>query len=148
MIVIVDESNLPDAGRIHSESWKESHRSFCSEGFVEKHTPEAQTDYLRQEIKNGKQAFMLIDGCPVGIVSIHGSLIENLYVLPQKQNRGYGEKLLRFAMGQCAGIPTLWVLNINEGAYRLYTRSGFEMTGNRKQLNEKLCELEMQHLGK
>lgn len=33
-IVKITENNIGDAGKIHSESWKESHKSFCSEGFV------------------------------------------------------------------------------------------------------------------
>lgn len=48
--VNVTELNVADAGCIHSESWKESHRSFCSAEFVEKHTPTAQAEYLRREI--------------------------------------------------------------------------------------------------
>ena len=76
-ITKVDEANITDAGRIHSESWKESHRSFCSAEFVEKHTPAAQADYLRREMNAGKSIYMLIDGYPVGIVSVHGNFIEN-----------------------------------------------------------------------
>ena len=86
-ITKVDEGNIADAGRIHSESWKESHRSFCSAEFVEKHTPAAQVDFLRREMNTGKTIYMLIDNYPVGIVSVYGSLIENLYVLPQTVKR-------------------------------------------------------------
>ena len=93
-IVEVTELNIVDASRIHSESWKESHRSFCSAEFVEKHTPAAQADFLRREINIGKTFYMLIDNYPVGIVSVHGSLIENLYVLPSEQRKGYGSQLL------------------------------------------------------
>ncbi len=143
MIVEVNEQNIGDAGRIHSESWKESHRGFCSAAFVEKHTVAAQTAYLRREIQAGKRVFMLIDEQPVGIVSIQGSLIENLYILPQEQNKGYGTRLLKFAIAQCEGVPTLWILNNNEGAYRLYSRHGFEKTGKKKPLNERLYESEM-----
>ena len=46
----VTELNIADAGRIHSESWKESHSSFCSAEFVEKHTPAAQADLLGGQI--------------------------------------------------------------------------------------------------
>lgn len=53
--VEVTELNIADAGRIHSESWKDSHRSFCSAEFVEKHTPAAQAEYLRRELALGKQ---------------------------------------------------------------------------------------------
>ena len=142
-ITKVDEANIADAGRIHSESWKESHRSFCSTEFVEKHTPVAQAEYLRQEMNAGKSIYVLIDGYPVGIVSVHGNLIENLYVLPSEQRKGYGSQLLHHAIQQCTGIPCLWILNNNEGAYRLYTKNGFKKTGNRKQLNDTLYEVEL-----
>ena len=142
-ITKVDEANIADAGRIHSESWKESHRSFCSAAFVEKHTPMAQAAYLRREMDAGKRVYMLIDEHPVGIVSVHGNLIENLYVLPSEQRKGYGSKLLHYAIQQCTGIPCLWILNNNEGAFRLYSKNGFKETGNRKQLNDTLYEMEL-----
>jgi len=141
--VEVTEQNIADAGRIHSESWKESHRSFCSAEFVEKHTPTVQVEYLRREMNVGKSIYMLIDGYPVGIVSVYGSLIENLYVLPSEQRKGYGSQLLNYAIRQCSGTPSLWILNNNEGAYRLYSRNGFKKTGNRKQLNDTLYEVEL-----
>ena len=142
-IIKVDEASIADAGRVHSESWKESHRSFCSAEFVEKHTPAAQADFLRREMNSGKTFYMLIDNYPVGIVSVHGSLIENLYVLPSEQRKGYGSQLLHYAIQQCAGTPCLWILNNNEGAYRLYAKNGFIETGNRKQLNNTLYEMEL-----
>lgn len=146
--VEVTEQNIADAGRIHSESWKESHRSFCSAEFVEKHTPIAQAEYLRREIDVGKSVYMLIDDYPVGIVSVHGGLIENLYVLPSEQRKGYGTQLLKFAIQKCQSTPKLWILNINEGAYRLYTKNGFNETGNRKKLNKNLYEMELAYAEK
>ena len=146
--VEITEQNIVDAGRIHSESWKESHRSFCSVEFVEKHTPAAQADYLRREMATGKHIYILIDEYPVGIVSVHGNLIENLYVLPSEQRKGYGAQLLEFAIHKCQGTPKLWILNINEGAYRLYTEHGFKETGNRKQLNDNLYEMELAYAEK
>ena len=139
--VEVTEQNISDAGRIHSESWKESHRSFCSTEFVEKHTPAAQADYLRREMNTGKSIYKLIDNYPVGIVSVYGNLIENLYVLPSEQRKGYGSLLLDYAIRHCTGTPSLWILNNNEGAYRLYSKNGFKVTGNRKQLNDTLYEM-------
>ena len=142
-IIEVTDDDLPQAGRIHSESWKESHRSFCTAEFVEKHSPDAQTEYLRREMAAGKRVWMLMDESPVGLVSVQGSLIENLYILPQCQGKGYGTKLLHFAMAQCGGRPTLWILDNNEGAYRLYARNGFRKTGRRMKLTESLYEIEM-----
>ena len=141
--VEVTEQNIADAGCIHSKRWKESHRSFCSAEFVEKHTPAAQVDYLRRETVAGKHIYILIDEYPVGIVSVQGDLIENLYVLPSEQRKDYGTQLLEFAIQKYLGTPKLWILNINEGAYRLYTNHGFKETGDRKQLNDHLYEFEM-----
>lgn len=143
----VTEQNIFEAGRIHSESWKESHRSFCSAEFVEKHTPAAQANYLRREIAFGKKLYMLVEEHPAGIVSVHGSLIENLYVPPHEQRKGYGTRLLQFAVRQCDKTPILWILDNNEGAYRLYIRNGFRETGRKKRLNDHLCEIELAKYG-
>ena len=143
MIVEVTEHNIETAGYIHAMSWQESHRSFCSAEFVAKHTPAAQTEYLRRELAAGKRIFLLTEESPVGIVSVDGNLIENLYVLPWEQGKGHGTRLLRFAMEQCAGTPTLWILNNNEGARRLYVCQGFRETGRTKPLTENLWEVEL-----
>ena len=140
----VTEQTLSAAGYVHAESWRASHRDICPPDFVAAHTAQAQTEYLRQEMAQGKRLFLLTDGGPVGIVTVWGSLIENLYVLPGRQGRGYGSRLLKFAMAQCQGAPTLWVLNSNENAHRLYLRHGFRQTGVIKYLNDTLLEREPQ----
>lgn len=142
MIERVDESNIAAAGMVHSASWRASH-GFCSPEFVAKHTPEAQTEFLRREMAAGKELFLLSDPEPAGIVSVQGELIENLYVLPERWGRGYGSALLSFAAARCEGVPRLWVLSSNEGARRLYLRLGFRETGNRKPLSGGLEEIEM-----
>jgi len=142
MIAAVDEANVAAAGAVHARSWRASH-GFCTPDFVAAHTAETQTAYLRREIAAGKSVFLLLDPEPAGIVSVHGDLIENLYVLPEKQGRGYGSELLAFAAARCVGAPRLWVLNINENARRLYERRGFRETGNRRELKDGLTEIEM-----
>lgn len=148
MIVSIDESNLPLAARVHAVSWQDSHRSFCSEDFVLSHTPERQQEYLRHEIAAGKKLYMLQEDSPLGIVSVCGNLIENLYVLPQAQRKGYGTMLLQFALQQCDAVPTLWVLSNNAPALAFYQKHGFLFTGKRKQLRDDLFELEMVHTQK
>ena len=86
---------------------------------------------------------MLSDGEPKGIVTVNENLIENLYVLPEAQNRGYGTALLRFAVSQCPGVPELWILNNNTDARRLYEKHGFRLTGKSNQLRPDLSELQM-----
>ena len=53
-------------------------------------------------------------------------------MLPERQNLGYGTKLLQFAIEQCTDTPTLWILENNLRAKRLYERMGFSETGRRK----------------
>lgn len=143
-IVPVTQEELPLAGFIHSESWRASHKDFCTEDFLARHSPEAQTAYLRGEMAQGKRLFFLRCPEPVGIVTVWGNLIENLYILPAMQNRGYGSVLLRYAMAQCEGTPALWILENNEGARRLYHRFGFRETGRANQLNDWLREIELE----
>ena len=113
MITPVDKTNIMQAAAIHAISWQASHRTFCAPDFVEKHTPERQLEYLQSKMKNGSKVYMLVDEKPVGIVSVTGSLIEDLYVLPDMQNRGYGTELLQFAIKQCTNTPALWILENN-----------------------------------
>ena len=86
---------------------------------------------------------MLVMEEPVGIVSIAGNVMEDLYVLPDQQNKGFGTMLLRYAMAKCAGIPALWILENNLGAKRLYRRMGFMETGRRQPITEGLDEIEL-----
>ena len=144
MIVRVDEETLPIAAEIHAVSWRDSHRAFCTEAFVQQHTAARQKAYLEQEMRDGKQLYMLVRDIPVGIVSIKDDLIENLYVLPSEQRKGCGTELLRFAMEKCTGKPRLWVLDNNEKAQSLYFKHGFRMTGKSNPLTEQLSELEME----
>lgn len=143
MIQLVTQAELMAAATIHSESWQNSHREICSPEFLALHTPERQKVYLEAAMAKGARLYLLIDEKPVGIVSVQGDLIENLYVLPSQQNKGYGTQLLSFALGQCASTPRLWILNTNQGAQRLYERNGFRPTGNILQHSGGIYELEM-----
>jgi len=142
MIVTVDQSNLSEAATIHSVSWQESHRSFCSPDFVALHTPQHQEEYLQQKIDQGSRVFMLIEDKPVGVVSVTGSLIEDLYILPNYQHQGFGTRLLHFGIEHCDGTPTLWILENNKGAEKLYRREGFRETGRRNAITDVLDEIE------
>ena len=147
MILKVDASNIRDAARVHAEAWQASHRAFCRRDFVEQHSPERQQAYLQNKMDQGSAVYMLVEDQPVGVVSVTGNLIEDLYVLPALQNRGYGTQLLRFAMARCEGTPTLWILENNESAARLYHRMGFAETGGRHVITKGLDEIEFAWTG-
>ena len=142
MIISVDKTNLLQAAIIHSISWKESHRTFCTPDFIELHTPERQRDYLNHKMNSGTKIYMLVEEKPLGIISVTYSLIEDLYVLPNMQNMGHGTKLLQYAIDQCTDTPTLWILENNIKAERLYRRMGFKKTGRKNSITSGLDEIE------
>ena len=145
MIEPVNEQNIDIAAAIHSESWKESHRAFCAPDFVELHSQEHQKEYLLEKMKAGTLLYMLFDeasGKNVGIVSVTENLIEDLYILQAEKKKGYGTKLLQFAVGQCTDTPTLWILENNINAERLYRRMGFKETGRKNASTNGLDEIE------
>ena len=142
MIISVDVTNLLQAATIHSISWKESHRAFCTPDFIESHTPDRQREYLSSKMNSGTRLYMLVEEKPLGIVSVTHSLIEDLYVLPDMQNMGYGTKLLQYAIDQCTDTPTLWILENNIKAERLYRRMGFKKTGRKNSITGGLDEIE------
>ena len=81
----------------------------CSSEFIEKHTPETQTEYLRKELSSGKQLFMLVDSYSIDIVRYKAIVLKTYMLQPDAQNCGYGTMLLKYAMKQCKGSLRLWV---------------------------------------
>ena len=130
MILPVDQNNIKEAAAVHAASWQDSHRAFCSADFVALHSPERQEQYIFQKMSEGSRFYL------------RDSLIEDLYVLPEAQGKGYGTALLRYAVSQCTGIPTLWILENNERAAALYHRIGFSETGRRSTITRGLDEVE------
>ena len=98
--------------------------------------------FCGSEVNSGEMTVVYIDEKPIGIVSVTNSLIENLYVLPDLQNMGYGTKLLQFAISQCSDTPALWILENNTRAEKLYRRMGFKKTGKRNSITDVLDEIE------
>lgn len=142
-ILQVHADNLIQAAEVHAISWRESHKAFCSPSFVAEHTTQRQARFLQREIDAGKKLFMLVDEIPVGIVSVDGSRIANLYVLPEQQRKGYGSKLLEHAISQCDGTPCLWILSNNKVAEQMYYKRGFRPSGIRKYVSSAIFQYEM-----
>ena len=150
-IIPVTEENAPLAGAVHAVSWQASHRHFCPEEFVLRFDARRQTEYLLEGMRRGKQVWLLIDPEPAGLISLtetgEGSLIEDLYVLPECEGRGYGGALLKAAMAHAKGPVYLWILNNNIKALDYYQKRGFALSGREKPLSGSLSELEMRREG-
>lgn len=134
----VTEENFPAALAVYTGSWRDSHKGICTEEFLQRRDC---AGYLRKR-KDG--LFLLTEGVPVGIVYCLNGELGDLYVLPEKQGRGYGTALLRFALSR-GGVCILTVMSSNHRAIRLYEHMGFRATGKRTLLREGLWELEMEY---
>ena len=82
MIVLVTDENVREAAGVYAWGWRASHEAFCTPEFFVKHTDVYQLEYLKKEIQNGKSFFLLLAPGTEGVVSVHGPLLEQLYVLP------------------------------------------------------------------
>lgn len=145
MIIEVTENNVRDAAEIYTPSWRDAHKDCCDKDFIEKYTVEYVTAFLLNELKQKKDMYMFVDKIPVGIVSIKDNMIENLYIHPNSQHKGYGTKLLQFAWSKCDNEAVLWVRDNNIKACNLYEKYGFKRTGDFHVLSKekKISEVEM-----
>jgi GNAT superfamily N-acetyltransferase len=72
------------------------------------------------------------DGEPVGVVTVGGEFLAQLYVLPGQQGTGVGSALHDLALERLRargnGRAKLWCLEENVSARRFYERRGWELT--------------------
>lgn len=77
-----------------------------------------------------KNSFVYDDGVVRGVIRVNGSEIEKLFVEPQFQSRGIGEKLLRYAV-DTLNASSLWALEYNKRGIAFYQKHGFQLTGEK-----------------
>ncbi len=138
-ILPVNDENFPLAAEVYGLSWRESHRHICSPEFL---TRRDCAGYLRRGMRDGKQLFLLLNPEPVGIVSILGDEIGDLYVHPDRVGMGHGTALMKYAL-TLTQRPRLTVLSNNRRAIKLYERFGFTPT-DPKSLRDGLWEVTME----
>lgn len=143
LIEPVTEANLSAAAHVHAESWRASHADVCSPAFLAAHDDQRQAAYIREGMQRGKRFYLLTEETPAGVVAVEGNTISDLYVLPEKQRRGFGSMLLEHAIAQCEGQPRLTVLSTNRRARDLYLRRDFADSGVTFPLKNNLYEIEM-----
>ena len=121
----------------YSDKYYNDYRSICCNCFrnLSIATNQDPDSFYTQEEMNKKKSnvfIMFIDNEMVGSVEIHENIIDHLFVNQKYQNKGYGKKLLFFAINrlQEAGINQiiLFVADLNKEAIQLYLNNGFKCT--------------------
>ena len=138
MIINVSSNNISDAAKVYMDSWKESHKEICSKEFIEKHDLEYMKEYLSEKLEHGYNIFIDYENVkPVGIIGINpiDEEICLLYVSPKFQQKGYGAKLLEYAINKCKN-PYIIVLDTNKKAIDFYTKRGFVPDKNQPEKTE------------
>lgn len=121
----------------YSDEYYNDYRSICCDCFrnLSIATNLDPDLFYTQEEMNKKKSnvfIMFIDKEMVGSVEIYENIIDHLFVNQKYQNKGYGKKLLLFAINhlQEVGINeiTLFVADLNKEAIQLYLNNGFKCT--------------------
>lgn len=121
----------------YSDEYYNDYRSICCDCFraLNMATNQDPHSFYTLEEMNKKKLnifIMFIDQELIGSIEIYGNTIDHLFVNPKYQNKGYGKKLLFFAINrlQQAGMDeiTLFVADLNKEAIQLYLNNGFKCT--------------------
>lgn len=150
-IIKVTYETVSELGREHSLAWQSSHKGIVSDDFLHSFTPERQTVYFTEEMKDQNKSFHLayLDDIAIGMISLNissqgeaeemGEVI-SIYLLPDYQRNGYGKQMMDFAVERLKRYQKksifLWVMNINQKARMFYEAYGFEYSGVEKILSE------------
>lgn len=121
----------------YSDEYYNDYKSICCDCFRELSIAtnlDPDLFYTQEEMNKKKSNVfvMFIDKEMVGSVEIYENIIDHLFVNKKYQNKGYGKKLLFFAINslQEVGIDeiTLYVADLNKEAIQLYLNNGFKCT--------------------
>ena len=88
------------------------------------HTPEEDRIFFRDRVFADCEVWGAIDGEMVGFIAFRTGWIDQLYVLPNRQNQGAGRTLLQVAKAASPSLM-LWTFQRNEPARRFYEKHGF-----------------------
>ena len=90
------------------------------------HTAEETREWMRDVVFRSERVWVAEHADRiVGYASTDGEFLNNLYVLPEHQNRGIGTALLAAVMEHSRNGVKLWTFEPNEAAIRFYERHGF-----------------------
>lgn len=133
-----DDASL--VATMHATSWRSAYRGILSDAYLDGQVDAERHDTWTRRLATPDATrfgmILLLDGVPAGFVyvignadAIHGSLIDNLHVMPPARSAGLGPRLLAAAADGIAarGLDPrvhLFVYDANTRARTFYARCG------------------------
>ncbi len=88
------------------------------------HTPDEDRAYFRDHVFAACEVWGAIEDDVIGFIAFREGWVDQLYVLPERQNQGVGRALLNIAKATAARLQ-LWTFQRNALARRFYEGQGF-----------------------
>jgi GNAT superfamily N-acetyltransferase len=144
-MLFIRSATVADAkalGHVHDTAWKDTVRGLVDSSYLQSRTEEKSVEmFQKSQCQNTLVAEC--DGMIVGYATYGPSRDEDLreageiyalYLLKGHQRKGYGHRLLEFALRVMPDYPcySLWVQEGNLNAIRFYLREGFVTDGATK----------------
>ena len=89
-----------------------------------RHTPAEDRAFFRGHVFTSCEVWGAIDEEVIGFIAFRQGWIDQLYVLPGRQNQGAGSGLLDVAKADSSAL-SLWAFQRNAAARRFYEKHGF-----------------------
>ncbi len=128
--------DMADMARIWQAIWQDTFRYFFAECAVHR----SGLDQIRATLEPFIPAYVVVvsEGRVVGIGARSGSYIDDLWIDPPYQGRGFGARLLDYLTGAIRRDghrhATLHVIARNHGARRFYEREGWRFVGHERRM--------------
>ena len=101
-------------------------RSFGSLTFLPQlHTPEEHRAFFSRVVADDEVWAWEDDGAILGFAAFDDTMLNHIYVDPERTGRGIGSALLEHVKSRRPQGFTLWTFQDNAGARRFYERWGF-----------------------
>lgn len=110
---------MGDAALVHREAFDERLPWLAG-----RHTPDEDRAFFRDRVFVDCQVWGAADDRLIGFIAFRRGWIDQLYVLPRRQHRGIGGRLLRVAQETWPELA-LWTFQKNDPARRFYEKHGF-----------------------
>ena len=97
--------------------------------FPAAHTDEEVRGWVREEVVTREETFIAAeaDGTVVGLMSLDGDDLDQLYIHPDHFDQGIGSRFVELAKERRPGGLGLYTFQVNERARAFYERRGFRV---------------------